>query len=163
MELLAPRRVAVHCFEECFVPAGVEHSIFRTVSNTIKGDIMRPARLLAATFLSGSALLALALPAASAPVMGGASLAEAAPASAVEKVQYYYHGGPRRYYYGHGHYNDGAALGLGLAAGAIVGGAIAAGAAQANQNAAWCAQRYRSYDPRSGTYLNRDGNRYPCP
>ena len=122
---------------------------------------MRPARLLAATLLSGSALLAFALPAAAAPVMGGASLAQAAPANVVENVQYYYYG-PRRYY-GHRHYNDGAALGLGLAAGAIVGGAIAAGAAQANQNAAYCAQRYRSYDPRSGTYLSRDGNRYPCP
>jgi hypothetical protein len=54
-------------------------------------------------------------------------------------------------------------LGIGLAAGAIIGGAIAASAAQANQNAAYCAQRYRSYDPRSGTYLNNDGNRYPCP
>ena len=28
---------------------------------------------------------------------------------------------------------------------------------------AYCMQRYRSYDPRSGTYLNYDGNRYPCP
>ena len=28
---------------------------------------------------------------------------------------------------------------------------------------AYCQQRYRSYDIRSGTYLNNDGNRYPCP
>lgn len=28
---------------------------------------------------------------------------------------------------------------------------------------AYCMQRYKSYDPRSGTYLNYDGNRYPCP
>jgi BA14K-like protein len=27
----------------------------------------------------------------------------------------------------------------------------------------YCARRYRSYDPASGTYLNNDGNRYPCP
>ena len=47
--------------------------------------------------------------------------------------------------------------------GAIIGGAIAASQAQAQQNAAYCSQRYRSYDPASGTYLNRDGNRYPCP
>ena len=45
----------------------------------------------------------------------------------------------------------------------IIGGAIAASQAQAQQNAAYCSQRYRSYDPASGTYLNRDGNRYPCP
>jgi len=28
---------------------------------------------------------------------------------------------------------------------------------------AYCAQRYRSYDPRSGTYLGNDGLRHPCP
>lgn len=26
-----------------------------------------------------------------------------------------------------------------------------------------CAQRYRSYDPASGTYLGYDGQRHPCP
>ena len=29
--------------------------------------------------------------------------------------------------------------------------------------AAYCAQRYRSYDPASGTYLGYDGLRHPCP
>ena len=28
---------------------------------------------------------------------------------------------------------------------------------------AYCAQTYRSYDPRSGTYLGYDGLRHPCP
>lgn len=28
---------------------------------------------------------------------------------------------------------------------------------------AYCAQRYRSYDPASGTYLGYDGARHPCP
>jgi hypothetical protein len=53
----------------------------------------------------------------------------------------------------------------GLAAGAIIGGAIAAGQANAaaQQNAAYCAQRFRSYDPASGTYLGTDGYRHPCP
>ncbi|MGC2779692.1 MAG: BA14K family protein, partial [Bradyrhizobium sp.] len=27
----------------------------------------------------------------------------------------------------------------------------------------YCAQRYRSYDPASGTYLGYDGIRHPCP
>lgn len=27
----------------------------------------------------------------------------------------------------------------------------------------YCAQRYRSYDPGSGTFLGRDGQRHPCP
>jgi hypothetical protein len=30
-------------------------------------------------------------------------------------------------------------------------------------SAAYCAQRYRSYDPASGTYLGFDGMRHPCP
>jgi hypothetical protein len=28
---------------------------------------------------------------------------------------------------------------------------------------AYCMQRYRSYDPRSGTYMGHDGIRRPCP
>lgn len=38
------------------------------------------------------------------------------------------------------------------------GGGYAGGDAEA-----YCMRRYRSYDPASGTYLNNDGNRYPCP
>jgi hypothetical protein len=30
-------------------------------------------------------------------------------------------------------------------------------------SAAYCAQRYRSYDPASQTYLGNDGYRHPCP
>jgi len=29
--------------------------------------------------------------------------------------------------------------------------------------AAYCAQRFRSYDPQSGTYLGNDGQLHPCP
>src|ERR1017187_6484560 len=28
---------------------------------------------------------------------------------------------------------------------------------------AYCVQRFRSYDPASGTYLGNDGYRHPCP
>jgi opacity protein-like surface antigen len=31
------------------------------------------------------------------------------------------------------------------------------------QNDQYCASRYRSYDPRSGTFLGYDGQRHPCP
>lgn len=30
-------------------------------------------------------------------------------------------------------------------------------------NVGYCEQRYRSYDPASGTYLGYDGMRHPCP
>jgi hypothetical protein len=122
---------------------------------------MRTASRLAAAMLIGSMTLASSLPATSAPLMNSAGLSKATSSSDVTEVQY-------RRWHRHGHYRGGggggaAGLGIGLAAGAIIGGAIAASAAQANQNAAYCAQRYRSYDPRSGTYLSTDGNRYPCP
>ncbi len=84
----------------------------------------------------------------------------------------------------------GVAVGLGIA-GALIGGAIV-GAAQpygygyapgyygyapgyygpayvapapyvSGDATAYCAQRFRSYDPYSGTYLGYDGFRHPCP
>jgi hypothetical protein len=32
-----------------------------------------------------------------------------------------------------------------------------------DQDVAYCVQRFRSYDPASGTYLGYDGLRHPCP
>jgi hypothetical protein len=32
-----------------------------------------------------------------------------------------------------------------------------------NDGASYCASRFRSYDPASGTYLGYDGMRHPCP
>jgi hypothetical protein len=81
-----------------------------------------------------------------------------------------YYGGPR-YGYDRGYYRRdrgaAAAAGIaGLAAGAIIGGALANQAAQAqvvDQNyIAYCSQKYRSFDPASGTYLGYDGERHAC-
>lgn len=106
--------------------------------------------------------------------------------SLVTEVQWRRRGG---YGYRRGWGGGGAGLGIGLAAGALLGGAIAAGAnpyygpgygygygpryyapapvvvapGYGGDAEAYCMQRYRSYDPASGTYLNYDGNRYPCP
>jgi hypothetical protein len=101
--------------------------------------------------------------------------------------QYYgrrhYRAGPRYYgrgyygrpYYGrHGYYrrDRGSALAagaVGLATGAIIGGAIAQQqrapvyVAPNHSSVAYCSQRFRSYDPASGTYLGYDGLRHPCP
>jgi len=55
----------------------------------------------------------------------------------------------------------GPAVGFGLGFGA---GAAAGAYAQDNaRNDAYCSQRFRSYDPASGTYLGYDGQRHPCP
>ena len=82
---------------------------------------------------------------------------------------------------------NGAGVGAGLVAGALVGGALAAqqgyynapveeypveeypvqaDPAQGEDAAAdeeYCFRRYRSYDPRSGTYVGYDGYRHSCP
>jgi BA14K-like protein len=92
-----------------------------------------------------------------------------------------YHGGWRGGYRRGGW--GGAGLGVGLAAGALLGGAIAAGAANGpyygpgyysepvvvepgyagGDAVSYCMQRFKSYDPGSGTYLGYDGLRHPYP
>ena len=90
--------------------------------------------------------------------------------------------------YGHGPYhhhrggnNTGAVIG-GLVAGALIGGAIASSqrgyyrpgyapgygyapryAGPPGDVVGYCMSRFKSYDPRSGTYLGYDGYRHPCP
>lgn len=124
---------------------------------------MRPNRLVASTLIAAAAAFTLAVPTSAAPLMTGAALSQAAPSATLD-VQYWRHRHHRHY---HGGGGTGALIG-GLAAGAIIGGAIAAGQAnaaaqQAQQAHAYCAQRFRSYDPASGTYLGHDGYRHPCP
>ncbi len=43
------------------------------------------------------------------------------------------------------------------------GGAVAVVPGVSDDSAGYCAQRYQSYDPASGTYLGFDGLRHPCP
>jgi hypothetical protein len=49
------------------------------------------------------------------------------------------------------------------AAGPPLGSPGGAGAPSGDDPTAYCAQRYRSYDPKTGTYLASDGQRHPCP
>jgi BA14K-like protein len=46
--------------------------------------------------------------------------------------------------------------------GQVVGTGPSIGAGLYNQVSGSCAQRFRSYDPSTGTYLGRDGRRHPC-
>jgi hypothetical protein len=103
----------------------------------------------------------------------------------------FHHGGG--YHHGGGWRGAGIGAGIGFATGALVGSALAApyyngaygyggygpyasdegydGAYAAapeyssggGSDDAYCAQRYRSYDPGSGTFLGYDGARHPCP
>ena len=70
--------------------------------------------------------------------------------------------------------------GIGFATGLAIGGAYAApyyygppvyyrtpgvvyDAPENGNSVAYCMQRFKSYDPASGTYLGYDGRRHPCP
>jgi hypothetical protein len=64
-----------------------------------------------------------------------------------------YYGGPGYYTPGPGYYDEGY----------VDDGAVAVETAPGGDDVAYCSQRYRSYDPRSGTYLGNDGLRHPCP
>jgi hypothetical protein len=95
-------------------------------------------------------------------------------AANVQTVQYHGRGGHGRYYGGRG---DGAGVAAGIIGGMILGGMLAAprdydyapgpyygpGYYGGDDADGYCMQRFRSYDPRSGTYLGYDGYRHPCP
>lgn len=100
-----------------------------------------------------------------APLAGVKDLAGQTGASSIVQVQYRHggHGGYRRG--GRGGWNGGGD-GAGVAAGIIGGlllGTIIANEAQRSHGVDYCIQRYRSYDPSSGTYLGYDGLRHGCP
>lgn len=126
---------------------------------------MKSWKIVAATIVLGASSSIPLWPAAAAPMMSMAGpempAATAQPLTNVQYRRWHHH---RHHGWHHRrHYGPGAAVLGGLAAGAIVGGAIANSQARANDAVAYCAQRYRSYDPASGTYLGYDGNRRPCP
>lgn len=127
-------------------------------------------RTISAVILAGATAVASFQPVAAAPLMISPGKTQSA-ISNVETVQYRrghrgpgfrHHGGYHRHGYGRG-YGGGAAVIGGLAAGAIIGGAIANSQARAGDADAYCSQRFKSYDPASGTYLGYDGNRHACP
>jgi anti-sigma factor RsiW len=127
--------------------------------------------------LVGAAMLAPALPASATPLQTR-PLPQVEQAYPNESYAQYYRRGYRPYYRDRYYYrrDNGAAVAAGvagLAAGALIAGAIAS-QAQAQpaapqppgitdpQVAAYCARKYRSYDPASGTFLASNGMRYVC-
>jgi BA14K-like protein len=76
---------------------------------------------------------------------------------AIAAAPYGYYGAPGYYapgYYAPGYYDDQY----------YDDGPVVVAPAQGGDDAvAYCMQTYRSYDPRSGTYLGNDGYRHPCP
>jgi hypothetical protein len=149
----------------------------------IEGQMMKRLSGLIAVASLGTAIAA-GVPAASASESGLSPLAAAnATTYPGESYSQYRRYGGRGYYGRRRGYGGAIGAGVaGLAAGALIGGAIASSQAQAaypaygaygapvgnvygqDPNAVeYCASRYRSYDPASGTFLANDGNRYSCP
>jgi hypothetical protein len=140
-------------------------------------------KTLAGVLACAAGIALLANVASATPAMHALALKNAAP-NAVETVRWGgWHGG------WHGGWRGGGGWGWGgFAAGAIIGGALAApyyyggyypygpyyappppgyyggyGGPAGGDATAYCAQRYKSYDPSTGTFLGYDGARHPCP
>jgi len=136
-------------------------------------------RTFAESTLLVASMTAFAGTASAAPVVDRLAIKNAAP-STIEFVQW--RGGG---------WGWGAPVAGALVAGALLGGALAApyyygpgpyyyprpyyapapagyyapgyGSPPGGDAVAYCMQRFRSYNPRSGTYLGTDGYRHPCP
>src|SRR5215469_17308054 len=147
---------------------------------------------LSATFLIATSLASASSLAMAAPVTNGSAIRNATP-STVETVRWgwgapaaaFVAGGliggalAAPYYYGYGPYYGGP---YAYSPGPYYGGpyayspgpyypgpytaappAPAAPAYSSEDSEDYCAQRFRSYDPSTGTYLGYDGQRHPCP
>ena len=120
-------------------------------------------RILCAAALA--VVVPLSSPVQAAPLPGSGGMT-AQPENNVINVRWrgYGYGGWHRHGWRHGYrgYGWGPAVG-GFVAGAAIGSAVANSRAQAADDDAYCSQRFKSYDPASGTYLGYDGIRHPCP
>lgn len=141
-------------------------------------------RRIVAAIVGTAGIVELASAASAAPVGGALAIKKAVPAN-TESVQW------RRGWGWRGGWGWGGAA-AGFVAGAVVGSALTApyyygygpyypdpyypgpyyygppagpayAAPVAGDATAYCAQRFKSYDPATGTYLGYDGVRHPCP
>ena len=116
-----------------------------------------PLTKLVAAIVLTAGTSSLATVASAAPLANGPAIKNAVPAS-VETVQW------RRGWGSRGGWGWG---GVGAGFVAVYGApgpAYAVPVAPVAEDAvAYCMQRFKSYDPRSGTYLGYDGARHPCP
>jgi BA14K-like protein len=148
---------------------------------------------LAATAVVAAGIVAFAGAASAMPLAGGLALKQAAPVNVESVQWRGRGGGWGGGWRGGGWRGRGwGGAGAGFVAGALLGGALVgpgyygyygyygpgpyygpepyyadpgpyADPAGGGDPVAYCMQRFKSYDPRSGTYLGYDGLRHPCP
>lgn len=129
--------------------------------------------ILAAAALLAISLAPLATTASAAPITDALALKNATPTN-IETVQWRGRGG--RAWHGRSGRGWGRGVVPGIIGGAIIGGMLAAPRyygpgpyyygyepGYGGNAVAYCMQRFRSYDPGSGTYVGYDGLRHPCP
>lgn len=75
------------------------------------------------------------------------------------------HGSHRSSHHGgyHGHRSNAGAAAAGALFGITLGAILANQAAQHNRAVEWCMRRYRSYNPRTGTWIDYHGRIRHCP
>ena len=132
---------------------------------------------LTAMFVIATSLASLGNLAMAAPVMNASATGNAAPSS-VETVRWWGWGAPAAafvaggliggalaapYYYGYGPYYPGPYYPAPYYPGPGPYAAAPAYSGAGGGDEGYCAQRFRSYDPSTGTYLGYDGQRHPCP
>jgi BA14K-like protein len=128
-------------------------------------------RKFAAAALAATVIGTTIVPAGASPRPATPDLNRVYPGESYTQYRRYY--GGRYYHHGYYHGSGGAvAAGVaGLAAGALIAGALANQAQAAPppppatvdpQLAAYCARRFRSFDPYTGTYLASSGERIVC-
>jgi BA14K-like protein len=116
--------------------------------------------LLAAAVLGGS-LLALPMSAPAAQFAGFATSlpvqAQSFDGSLVQKVR------SRHHYRGYRRHDDAGAAAAGAIFGLALGAMIASQAAQYDRSVDWCIRHYRSYNPRTRTWVDYHGRVRYCP
>ncbi len=117
--------------------------------------------VLACSFAAAT-LSPVAVQASSFPTILGASKADEVKLEQVQR-RYRHHHRHHRHYHRRG-INPGAAAAAGII-GLGIGAAIASQPRYDYRDRDWdayCFSKYKSYDPRTGTYLGYDGYRHPC-
>jgi len=146
---------------------------FTSGGQSNREDVMTNRLILGAAAVLAISLAPLATAASAAPITGTLAIHNAVPTT-IETVQWRGRGG--RTWHGGRNRGWGGGVVPGIIGGAIIGGMLAGPRyygpgpyyydyepGYGGNAVGYCMQRFKSYDPGSGTYLGYDGRRHACP